>query len=57
MVKLADITEIIPIPEDVTVTVEANNDVTVKGKKYITSSLSTTCLYSKLLIKKNQILI
>ena len=31
MVKLANITEIIPVPEDVTVTVEANNDVTVKG--------------------------
>ncbi len=31
MVKLANITEIIPVPEDVTVTVEANNEVTVKG--------------------------
>ena len=31
MVKLANITEIIPVPEDVTVTVEKDNDVTVKG--------------------------
>ncbi|MCD7781454.1 MAG: 50S ribosomal protein L6 [Methanosphaera sp.] len=30
MVKLADITEIIPVPEDVTVTID-NSDVTVKG--------------------------
>ena len=30
MVKLADITEIIPIPEDVTVTINGS-EVTVKG--------------------------
>jgi large subunit ribosomal protein L6 len=31
MVKIANITETIPVPEDVTVTVKDKNDVTVKG--------------------------